>query len=86
MHKKINFIMNIICFGEAEVNKIYKIECLEMKNKNIKTQLEKLGFLKNENIQLLKYNYGKKSYLIKVMGINYAIDKSVCDEIFVKDE
>ena len=78
--------MNIIKLSDIKINKYYKIEEIKINDIKIKKQIENLGFLKNEKIQLLKHNYGKNSYLIKVMGINYAIDKSVCDEIFVKDE
>ena len=67
--------------AEAKINVVYKIKNINIKDKCIYKQLENLGFLKNEKIILLNHNYGKKTYLIKVMGIKYAIDKSVCDGI-----
>jgi ABC-type cobalamin/Fe3+-siderophores transport system ATPase subunit len=40
-------------------------------------------FLEGEEIKLLNYNYNKESYLVKVMNINYAVDKKICEEIIV---
>ncbi len=59
---------------------------IENKNKSVLSQLNKLGFFVGEKIKLLNYNYNKESYLVKIMGINYAIDKSVCEGIFVSNE
>lgn len=70
----------------AQKEKDYVIKEILVQNESIKQQLENLGFFKHEKIRLLNYNYGKKSYLIKVMGINYAIDKSVCENIEIADE
>lgn len=67
-------------------NEQAKIEKIELKDGRVKLQLEKLGFLTGEKIKLLNYNYNKTSYLIKVMGVNYAIDKAICENIFVDEK
>ena len=78
--------MNKIRLSEADRFKCYYIDEIKVKEEFIKTRLEKFGLLKNQKIELLFYNYGKNSFLIKVMGVKYAIDKCICDEIYVKDE
>ena len=40
-------------------------------------------FCDGEKIRKLTSNYGKSSYLVKVVGINYAIDKKVAEKIMV---
>ena len=78
--------MNVIRLSDAKKDQEYFIEEICVKNENIKNQLKNLGIIKNEKIKFLNYNYGKKSLLIKVMNINYAIDKSICDDVKVRYE
>ena len=78
--------MNIKRLSCCEIGKVYKILNLNITDENVKRQLLNLGFLKNEKIKLLNHNFNKKGFLIKVMEINYAIDKNICDKIEVYDE
>ena len=78
--------MNKIRLSDAQKFKEYYIDEVNVKDEFIKTRLEKFGVLENHKIKLLFNNYGKSSFLIKVMDIKYAIDKKICDEIYVKDE
>lgn len=75
--------MNKIKLSECEINKSYRICEVKEENKTILAQLKNLGFTNNEKVVLLKSNYRKKSFLVKIMGINYAIDKLICDKILV---
>lgn len=71
--------------SELKINEISTIKELKIDSYNIKTQLNKLGFIKGEKIKLLNYNYNKESYLVKVMNVNYAVDKKICEGIIVCD-
>lgn len=66
-----------------EFGRIYKI--CEIKNTNnfMKIHLKNLGFEIGENIQLLKYNYKKLGFMVKVMGVNFVVDKKVAEMIYV---
>ncbi len=82
MLKIIEYTMELK-LSECEKKKVYVISVIKVKDDNIKQQLKNLGFVKNEKIVLLNCNYGKSSYLVKVMGINYSLDKSICEDIIV---
>lgn len=74
------------CLIDLQKNKQAKIEKIKIKDERVKLQLNNLGFIVGEEIELLNYNYNKTSYLIKVMGVNYAIDKIICENIFVNEK
>ncbi len=78
--------MTKIKLSECKTNKTYLVCDLKEENKEIILQLKNLGFSVGEKVELIKSNYRKKSFLVKVMGINYAMDKSICDKILVKYE
>lgn len=78
--------MTKIKLSECKTNKTYLVCDLKEENKEIVLQLKNLGFSVGEKVELIKSNYRKKSFLVKVMGINYAMDKSICDKILVKYE
>lgn len=75
-----------MCLCDVEKEKEYIIEDVGVKDDVIKTKLKNFGIVKGEKIKFLNYNYGKSSLLIKVMNVNYAIDKRLCEKIKVKDE
>lgn len=60
----------------------FKITKIDIKEKALCVQLKNLGFEVGEVIKLLNWNLGRKSYLVKVMGVNYAIDKLIAERIF----
>lgn len=78
--------MNVVKLSEAVFNKIYFIKEINLKNQELKQQLKNLGFIEKEKIIILNHNYGKKSFLVKVMGVNYAVEKNICDSIVVEYE
>ena len=75
--------MNEKLLVDLKINEVCVIKKIRLENEKIKNQLSSLGFLEGEEIRLLNYNYNKKSYLVKVMNINYAIDKKICEGIVV---
>lgn len=83
---KIKFNMKEFLLSAGKVERNYKILKINLSDVSLKKQLQNLGFLTGEKIKILNYNYGKKSFLVKVMGVNYAIDKNVCEGIVVEDE
>lgn len=77
--------MKEICLSECVFHKVYVISNVSMQDCDLKYKLEKLGFLKNEKIEILRTNYSGCSYLVKLMGIHFAIDKKICDKVIVYD-
>ena len=68
---------------DLKINEVSVIKKIHVKDENIKKQIKNLGFIEGEEIKLLNYNYNKECYLVKVMNINYAVDKKICEEIIV---
>lgn len=77
--------MTKINLSSAKKYKKYKIKALDIDNNQVSKFLDSLGFRINEEIELRGTNYKKSSYLIKVMGISYMIDKDVCDRIYIDE-
>lgn len=69
--------------SECELNRYFIITKIILREKEIEHRLKCLGFLEKEKIKILKYNYNKTCYLIKIMGVNYMIDKKICEGIIV---
>lgn len=65
--------------------KSYVIKRIEIDDEKLIDQLKNLGFVKGNKILVRQSNYGKKSFLVSVMGINYALDKTICERIFVNE-
>ncbi len=78
--------MNKKTLADCKCKQEYRIKNIEISDKKLLTALTNLGFKPDENITLLKSNYGKKSYLVNIIGISYAIDKSICEKIFIYDK
>ncbi len=81
--KIINFNMKECRVCDLKENDICKILELKFDDYALKKQLENLGFLKHQNLMVVKISFGAKTYLVKVMGINYAIDKKIAEGVFV---
>ncbi len=75
-----------IILSKGEVEREYKVVSVKIKDILLLHQLKIMGIVAGCKIRLLKYNYNKKSILIKVLKINYAIDKKICDLIEVEYE
>ena len=79
------FYFNLIKFNmDVKINTKYKINKFNLENKDVILLLNNLGICENENVMVLKSNYGNNSLLVNVSGINYALDKKVCAGIIVK--
>ena len=75
--------MNEKCLADLKINEVAKIKQINIKDEKVKMQLSNLGFIIGEKIKLLKYNYNKEGFLVKVMNVNYAIDRKICEGIIV---
>ncbi len=78
--------MKEIQITKCKAGSVYKICRFEIEDKNLLSQLGNLGIVKGKNIEVRLSNYGKKSFLVSVMGINYALDKLICERIWVYDK
>lgn len=78
--------MKEILLINAKPNETYKISRLDILDKTLLAQLNHLGFCKDGLITKRCSNYGKKSFLVSVIGINYAIDKQVSEKVWVYDK
>lgn len=70
---------------ECEKDKEYLIYDIQIKDKDILRRLENLFIKTNEKIIVKYKSYGSKAFIIKALGINYAIDKKICESIIVYD-
>jgi len=86
MCKIIKFSMRKMNLTECCLNKNYVIVNFEILDEDVKNHLKNLGFDVNEKIKVLHINFGRSAYLVKVLGIKYAIDKRVACGVIVKDE
>ena len=75
LHKTINFIMKEIKLTECKLKIEYLISKINIETKKIRKHLESLMIKENEKIFILAKNYKCKSFMVKVLGINYAIEK-----------
>lgn len=82
----IKFIMNEKRLSQCKLKKNYKICRIEIKDKNLFEQLKNLGIVVGREIEFKTSNYGKKSFMVSVMGINYALDKAICENIWVNEK
>ena len=69
--------------SECEQGKSYLIFEVNIENIQIKKHLENLFIKKNERIILKRENYGRKAFIVSVLGINYAVGREICDKILV---
>ena len=74
--------MKEICLVDAKLGVEYVISRINLKEK-IAEHLSVFGIEKLSRIKVLKHNFFKTSFLIKILNTSYAIDRCVCDEIFV---
>ena len=72
------FLINGKKLTEYTINKIL------ITNPQIFEMLSNLGVRENEKIKIICSNYFKKSYMVNVSGINFALDKSILKGIVVK--
>ena len=77
--------MKTIPISEAQKNKMYVINKVDIENEKVKNHLNNLMIIKNEKIKILHKSYGCKAFIVSVQGINYAIEKAICDKILVYD-
>ena len=68
---------------ETVKNKVYKITKIDIDDKKLLNELNNFGIKQGNYITLLGSNYGKKSYLVCVNKVNFAIDKSICEKVIV---
>ena len=69
---------------DVRIGEECKIESIKLSNKILKRQLQNLGFMEGERIKIMKTNYGDKALLVKVFGVNYVVDSTIAQEIFVE--
>ena len=77
--------MNKIQLSDALKNKKYKIITIECDEK-IKNRLSELGVEEGRIIEVRHYNFGKKSLMIKVLGVRLVIEKKLCEKIIIENE
>ena len=76
--------MNEIRLLEAKRNKVYKIKRLEVESADAQRFLKNIGISGGEDISIVQSNFGKSAFLVNISGTNYALDKIVCNGIFVE--
>jgi len=77
--------MKTIKLSDCQKSKNYVISNILINDKHLKQHLEHLFFKPNQKIMIKRENYRRKAFIVEVLGINYAIEKEICDEIYVYD-
>lgn len=67
----------------VELNKIYKVVDIHLKDNKLKLRLEELGIYKNAEIKLIKFSPLKQTVLIELMNTTFAIKSEVAKTIEV---
>lgn len=73
--------MENLTLSKCKPFKVYKIKEILVSDVAVKNQLKNLGIAERQNIEVVASNYGKKSYLVRIHNMTYAIDKQICDEV-----
>lgn len=71
--------------SKALPNKYYTIKKINIENKELIKQLNNIGFSVGRKIKYIGSNFGKKTFLVKVMDINFGIDKQISEKVEVAD-
>ena len=69
---------------DMKIGEECKIKSIELASKNLEKQLKNLGFMEGEKIKIIKINYGDRALLVKVFGVNYVVDSTIAQGIFVE--
>lgn len=78
--------MTKLNLSECEFHKKYIVKKIDVIDQVLKRQLENIGLVESESIELVCTNYGKSSYLVKIMDIGFGMDKSLLDKVTVYDK
>ena len=68
---------------DVKKNRNFKILKVKIEDERLAETIKNLGIKPGNYIVLLGSNYRKKSYMISIEGTRYALDKSICENIFV---
>lgn len=77
--------MKEIKLSDGELNKEYVIAKVLVEDSGLKFKLEKLGIFEKSKVEILCYNFGRVSYMIKAYGVIYGVDKKICEKVVVYD-
>ena len=77
--------MKEIKLTECKLRNEYLISKINVEEQKVRKHLKNLSIKENEKIFILAKNYKSKAFMIKVLGINYAIGKNICEKILVYD-
>ncbi len=85
MPQKIKFIMENILLSEALPGHTYIIKKINIENEGLLQQLSCIGFCVGQRIIFVRSNFGKKTFLVKVMSVNFGIDRQISEKVEVAD-
>lgn len=69
---------------DGKKNQEYTIKKINIDDKQILKMLSNLGVFENEKIVVYTSNFFKTAFMVSVLGINFALDKSILKEIIVE--
>ncbi len=70
---------------DVKRNQNFVIEKIDIEDGKIVKQLKNLLIDEGRKISLLYTNYGAKTFMVKVDGTSFAIDRKIAEKIFVKE-
>ena len=77
--------MSKLYLSDAELNKIYRVKTIDEVDEEFQFQLKNIGLKQNEKIKVLHTNFKRKSFIVKIMGVNFAIDRKICEKVEIED-
>lgn len=70
---------------DTKRNQNFVIEKIDIEDEKVVKQLKNLLIDEGRKISLLYTNYGAKTFMVKVDGTSFAIDRKIAEKIFVKE-
>lgn len=77
--------MKVKNLSDCEILKAYLIESINVADEKLKSHLENIFIKPNNKIIIKRQNIGRSAFIVEAEGINYAIDKKICEKIKVYD-
>ena len=76
--------MEGISLYSCEKLKNYKVKSFSGRAIEITQKLDRIGLRVGETICVIGQNYGRHSLLVKIKGVSFALDSSICKGVIVE--
>ena len=77
--------MNTKRLCDGQFNKLYRVCDIKINDEKIKCQLKNCEIEIGSELKIISGNFGRKTFLVEVCGINYALSRNICEKIIVNE-